>query len=112
MYVCQRRLIRPKFIIMGDGVIDLGDSLAPVPWHLRANLGTEDHYCTSVLVYPRQRERLRVLKRCCEEHIISSVACREDTRDVNKRPRKKVLATVRKFPLEDQIRGATSYAIV
>ena len=39
--------------MLGNGVIAPGDSLAPVPWHLRANLGTED---TSVLVHPGEWE--------------------------------------------------------
>ena len=31
IHVRQRGLIRPKFILVGDGAIALGDSLAPVP---------------------------------------------------------------------------------
>ena len=50
--------------MMRGGAIALGDSLAPLPWPLRVNLGTEDHYRTSVLVHRRQREGLRVLRRC------------------------------------------------
>ena len=30
-------------MMMGDGAIALGASLAPVPWYLRVNLGTEHH---------------------------------------------------------------------
>ena len=57
---------------MGSGAIAFGDNLAPVPWHLRLNLGTEDqHYCTSVLIHPPQREGLRVLERCYKERIIN-----------------------------------------
>ena len=37
--VRQRGLVRPKFILVGDEAIALGDSLAPVPWHLRVNPG-------------------------------------------------------------------------
>ena len=62
---------------MGDGAIALGDSLAPLPWHLRVDLDVKD---TNVLVHLRQREGLRVLKRCYTGHIIFSVACRGDTR--------------------------------
>ena len=39
--------------MMGNKSIALEDSLAPVPWHLRVNPGTED---TNVLVHPRQRK--------------------------------------------------------
>ena len=62
--------------MVGGGAIALGDSLAPLPRHLRVNLGTEDHCCTraSVLVHPRQREGLRVLRRCYKKHIISNEA--------------------------------------
>ena len=58
--------------MMENAAITLGDSLAPVPWYLRVNLGTED---TSVLEHLRQRKELRVLEICFKEHIISSVAC-------------------------------------
>ena len=57
--------------MMENAAIALGDSLAPVPWHLRVNLGTKDHYYTSVLRHPRQREGLRILERCFEERIIN-----------------------------------------
>ena len=50
--------------MLGDGVIALRKSLALLPRHLRVNLGTEDHYHTSVLILPPQREGLRVLERC------------------------------------------------
>ena len=63
--------------MMGNGAIALGDSLAPLPWHVRLNLGTEDQYCTSVLVHPRQGEAgLIVFERCYIEYIINSVAYR------------------------------------
>ena len=42
IYVRQRGLVSPKFFLLGDGAIALGDSLAPVPWHIRVNLGAED----------------------------------------------------------------------
>ena len=42
-----RGLIRPKFILLGDGAIVLGDSRAPVPWHVRVDLDVEN---TSALV--------------------------------------------------------------
>ena len=63
--------------MMGNGIIALGNSLAPVSWHFRVNFSAED---TSVLVHPCQREGEIVLKRCYKEHIICSVACRGDTR--------------------------------
>ena len=33
----------------GNRTITLRDSLALHPWHLRVDLGTEDHYSTSVI---------------------------------------------------------------
>ena len=59
---------------MGNGDIALGDSLVPVMWYLRVNLGTEDHYCCSVLIHPRQKEGLRVMERCYKERIMNSAA--------------------------------------
>ena len=47
--------------MLGNGAMALGNSLALRPWHLRVNLGTED---TIVLIHPRQREGLTVLKIC------------------------------------------------
>ena len=38
------------FFVIETEAIALGDSLAPVSWYLRVNLGTKDYYCTSVLV--------------------------------------------------------------
>ena len=59
IYIRQRGLARPEFLLLGDGAIALRDSLAPIPWHVRVTLDVED---TSVLIHPRQREALRVLK--------------------------------------------------
>ena len=56
---------------LGNGAIDFEDSLIPVPWYFRVNLGTED---SSVLTHPRQREGLRVLEMCYEKRIINSAA--------------------------------------
>ena len=61
---------------MGNGAFALGDSLAPLPWHLRENLGPEN---TSVFKHPRQTEELRVLERCCKERIIIGTPWRGDT---------------------------------
>ena len=55
--------------MMGDGAIALGDSLAPLPWHLSVNHDVKD---SSVLIHPRQREGLRVLEKCYKESIINS----------------------------------------
>ena len=63
-----------KFFLMGNGAIALGDNLAPLPWHFTVNLDVKDHHPTSVLIHPRQRERLRVLERCYKEYVIISVA--------------------------------------
>ena len=38
-----------------------------------------------MLVHPRQREGLRVLKICYEEHIINSVVCRGGTTSIDVR---------------------------
>ena len=70
-YVRQRGLVGPKFILMWDGTIALGDSHARVLCHLRLYLATE---VTSVLIHARQREGLRVLERYYKEHIVSSAA--------------------------------------
>ena len=75
MYVRQRGLFRPETFLLGDGIIALGGSLAPVPWHIRVNLDVKD---TSVLIHPRQREGLRVLERFVRTYH-RSVACRGDT---------------------------------
>ena len=88
---------------MGSGTIALGDNLAPLPWHLRVNLDVEDHFSTGVLIHPRQREGLRVLERCYEEHIIISVACRGDTKDANRRHRTKVLVDRPMYSSNDYI---------
>ena len=58
IYARQRELVRPE-LMLGDEVIALMDSLAPVPWHVRVTLDVED---TSVLVHPRQRKGLRNLE--------------------------------------------------
>ena len=63
IYIRQRGLVRPGLLLLGNGVIALRDSLAPAPWHVRVNFDVEEQYCTSVLIHPRQREELRVLKR-------------------------------------------------
>ena len=57
--------------MMGDGTFALGDSFPPLPWHLRVNFDTEDHYSTSVLIHPRRKEGLRVLERCYKERIVN-----------------------------------------
>ena len=71
IYIRQRGLVRPKFFLLRDGAIALGDSLAPVPSHIRVNLEVED---ISVLVHPRQREVLRILERCYKKRNSSSAA--------------------------------------
>ena len=56
---------------MANDAIALGNSLAPLAWHLRVNFDIED---TSVFIHPRQREGLTILERCYEEHVIISEA--------------------------------------
>ena len=65
---------------MGNGAIAFEDSFTPLPWYFRVNLDVEDHYCTSVLIHPRQREGPRVLETCSKEHIIISSESRGDTK--------------------------------
>ena len=60
IYICQRGLVAPEFVLLGDEAIALGDSLAPLPCHIRVNLDVE---VTSVLIHPHQKEGLRVLER-------------------------------------------------
>ena len=44
IYIRHRGLVRPELFLLGDGAIAIRDSRAPVPWHVRVNLGTEEHY--------------------------------------------------------------------
>ena len=44
IYIRQRGLVRPEFLLLGDGAIALRDSLAPVPRHIRVNLEVKKHY--------------------------------------------------------------------
>ena len=62
--VRHREFAKPEFILMGNGVIALGDSLVLVPWQLRVSLTprTTIIVLSSVFVHPRQREGLRVLE--------------------------------------------------
>ena len=44
---------------MGNGVVALGDSLTPLSWHLRTNLGTEDTsmYVCMVITYSKGNDQ-------------------------------------------------------
>ena len=51
--ICIPRESTILVIIMGNGAIAPGDSLAPVPWHLRVNLDVKD---TGVIKHPRHKK--------------------------------------------------------